>query len=384
MLKNRCYIILLLIQIVLYTSSFAQVKQSPIKIFGYFQNSLQYWTTFEDRPEQLSFSAQQLNIFFQKNFNANWTALINVEFLNNFSSRKQWGSFSLEEVWIKYRASRKFNLKLGLLTPTFNNLNEIKNRTPLLPYIIRPVAYETSFNEFLAIELFTPLQAFIQVYGFFPMDELKIDYAFYTGNSPNLNGNPNSGQTGIDTTMSMLVGGRLGIRFGKLKFGISGTYDKDNIFKSLAADNQITNTDFSEIPKTRLGIDLSYDFDKFSFEGELINVDMETDRKGIKADLDFYYATLGYHFTEKLFVYGSYWFLESNLEFLINDFEEKEGEDIHVISLGASYTITDQISLKAQFARVMNEEEETQIKENKIRTEDEQFNIATVAISVIF
>ena len=33
---------------------------------------------------------------------------------------------------MKYRADRRFNLKMGMLIPIFNNLNEINNRTALL------------------------------------------------------------------------------------------------------------------------------------------------------------------------------------------------------------------------------------------------------------
>ena len=130
-------------------SAGAQSQEKPLRIFGYFQNSFQQWTAFEFRPKQNSFSLQQLNLFFQKDLGTNWTAFVNFEFLNNFSSSRQWGSANLEETWVKYRASMRFNLKLGLLVPIFNNLHEIKNRTPLLPYIIRPLAYETSFSEFI-------------------------------------------------------------------------------------------------------------------------------------------------------------------------------------------------------------------------------------------
>jgi len=141
-----CAIAVLLGSFTVVSNTFAQEKETPIKIFGYFQNSFQHWTTFGERPRQNSFSLQQLNLFFQKDIGSDWTAFVNFEFLNNFSSGRQWGSTKLEEAWVKYRANMRFNLKLGLLIPIFNNLNEIKNRTPLLPYIIRPLAYETSFG----------------------------------------------------------------------------------------------------------------------------------------------------------------------------------------------------------------------------------------------
>ncbi len=167
-------IIILLMLFIRVCSTHAQFGESPIRIFGYFQNSFQHWTTFEERPKQNSFSLQQLNLFFQKDLGTNWTAFVNFEFLNNFSSGRQWGSAKLEEAWVKYRANMRFNLKLGLLIPIFNNLNWIKNRTPLLPYIIRPLAYETSFSEFILIDVLTPVQAFTQVYGFFPAGKRNL------------------------------------------------------------------------------------------------------------------------------------------------------------------------------------------------------------------
>ncbi|MFQ5770818.1 MAG: hypothetical protein ACE5HX_09790, partial [bacterium] len=177
-------LLFLLTSFIAVSNSLAQIGESPIRIFGYFQNSLQHWTTFEDRQEQNSFSVQQLNLFFQKDLGQNWRAFVNFEFLNNFSSSRQWGAANLEEAWVRYRANEKFNLKLGLLIPIFNNLNEIKNRTPLLPYIVRPLVYETSFSEFIAVEEFTPARAFVQAYGFLPIDDVKLDYALFVGNSP--------------------------------------------------------------------------------------------------------------------------------------------------------------------------------------------------------
>jgi hypothetical protein len=54
----------------------AHDEADAIRIFGYFQNSFQHWTTFEDRREQNSFSVQQLNLLLQKNLGRDWTAYI--------------------------------------------------------------------------------------------------------------------------------------------------------------------------------------------------------------------------------------------------------------------------------------------------------------------
>ena len=207
------------------SESFAQTEESDLRIFGYFQSSFQHWTAIKPggfnpgRPAFNSFSVQQLNMFFQKDLARHWRAFINIEVLNNFSSSRQWGSLNLEEAWVRYRYNEHFKLKFGLLIPIFNHLNEIKNRTPLLPYVIRPLVYESSFSEFISVEEYIPARAFIQAYGFLPSTEAKLDYAIYLGNSPNINDREFFGPTGVDTTDTFLVGGRVGFRYKELKLG---------------------------------------------------------------------------------------------------------------------------------------------------------------------
>ena len=377
-------IITILLLLILTSISLAQSEDSPVRIFGYFQNSLQHWTTFEERSEQNSFSLQQLNLFFQKDLSRNWTAFVNFEFLNNFSSIRQWGAANLEEAWVKYRANEKFNLKLGLLIPVFNNLNEIKNRTPLLPYIIRPLVYETSFSEFIITEEFVPARAFVQVYGFLPSGEAKSDYAVYLGNSSNINDNREKGQTGIDTTTTFLAGGRLGVRYRELKLGLSATYEKKNDFIDLADTLGRTPSELEGLPKMRLGGDLSYNFANFSFESEFITVNVDEGIPELELDLDFYYATLGYHFTEQLFIYGSYWFVDVHIALLAPGDEETEDEDIHTTNIGVSYNLNDRIRLKGQFARVKSDEEHRIIYQNEVRKEEDNFSVYGVAVSVFF
>ncbi len=277
-------------------------------------------------------------------------------------------------------------MKLGLLIPIFNNLNEIKNRTPLLPYIIRPLAYETSFSEFIPIEVLTPVQAFAQVYGFFPAGEAKVDYAVYIGNSPNISNDPSiSHQTGIDTTSTFLLGGRLGWRYGELKLGLSATYDKDNSAEVLAPELNIPRTELSAIPKTRFGGDLSYNFADFSFESEFIKVSLEKDIPKLERNLDFYYATLGYNFTEALFIYGSYWFIDSHavIPTLPNERKE-EDDDVKVATIGASYNMMDRVTLKAQFARVKLDDELQLLPEGVFTRSEDDFSVFSLAVSVFF
>ena len=381
----RFAVILFSIIILLFSSfSLAQNEEKPLKIFGYFQNSFQNWTEFEDRPAQNSFSLQQLNLFMQKNIGQNWTAFINYEFLNNYSSFRQWGSSNLEEAWVKYRLNEKFSLKLGLQIPQFNNLNEIKNRTPLLPYIVRPLVYETSFSDFIPIEEFVPARSFVQMYGFLPMKKLKLDYAVYAGNSSNINNNRFIGQTGIDTTSTFLVGGRLGLRYQELKLGLSATYEKKNDFMYLADTLGRKPSELKGLPKTRLGGDLSYNYSNLSFESEFIMVDVDEGIPELELDLDFYYATLGYFFADNLFIYGSYWVMDVHSVLLARGNEEKEDADIITTNIGISYNLNDRIRIKGQFARVENNVESLNITRKEVTKEQDKFSVTAVAVSIFF
>lgn len=366
------------------STAFAQPGEAPLKIFGYFQTSAQHWTAFDDHQEFNSFSLQQLNLFFQKDIARGWSAFVNFEFLNNFSSSSQWGSANLEEAWLRFRLNENFNLKVGLQIPIFNNLNTIKNRTPLLPYIVRPLAYESSFNEFFPIDEFVPPRAYIQAYGFLLSGRTKFEYAAYIGNSRNINRDSERGQTGVDTTTTLLFGGRLGIRYQELRFGVSATHEKRNDFIDQAPLFGRSAAELEGLPAVRVGADLSYHFADFSLESEFINVNIRGDIPELGIDLDFYYATLGYNVTDRLFLYGSYWLTRAHVDFLFLEGGFVENEEIAVPNSGIAYNLMDRIRLKAQYARVRDEDVERDPAGSLLFEKKERFNIYTLAVSVFF
>lgn len=322
----------------------AQLAGSDIKLFGYFQASLGYRKDLDGPVENKSFSLQQLNLFLQKELARRWTIFINFEMVNSFSTFHNWGAHNLEEAWVSYRRSEQFRLKLGLQIPTFNNLNEIKNKTPLLPYIIRPLAYESSFNEIIALEEFAPGQAFVQLYGFIPAQGLKVDYALFAGNSPNINNDPARGQTGVDTTKLFLVGGRFGLRTSNFKLGVSATYDHLN-FSPRALILGYPASGFNNVPRLRMGADFSMNAGKWTWESELTRVTYDDDHPEFNANKKFYYGTLGYHFTERLFAYGGYWFIGMN-DLPVQDY------DVIAPTVGAAFNFSEAIFLKAQYGPV--------------------------------
>jgi hypothetical protein len=327
-----------------------------------------------------------LNLFFQKDLARNWTAFVNFEFLNNFSSSRRWGSANLEEAWAKFAPNEEFNLKIGLQIPVFNNLNEIKNRTPLLPYIIRPLVYETSFSEIIPVEEFLPARAYAQVYGFIPFGEVKLDYALYIGNSPNIStplpDSLSSVQTGIDTSATYLGGGRIGIRFKELKIGISATRDNVNFFQGIEAFIGGSPSRFDEVPRLRYGADLSYNLGPAVFEGEVISVIYDDDIPEASLDKIFYYATLGYRITEQFYGYGSYWFTRQDFTGVFNGTNTLSSgvADIKVPTIGFAYNLNDRITVKGQYApvRIVTKIPSLQF------TEKGKFHFFSAAISIFF
>lgn len=347
------------------TSLWAQVEESPIRIFGYFQTTFMFEhqslnTCYAYFPEkdQTSIHLQHLNILMQKDLAEKWTSFIDMEFFNNYSSQRGWGAFNLQEVWVRYRAQKEMNLKIGLQVPTFNNLNEIKNRTPILPYIIRPLVYENSFSEFIRIEEYVPNRAFVQFYGFVPRHDLKFDYAFYLGNSPQISdrNDPLSPDdvTGLDMSDTFLVGGRIGFRYRDLKVGFSATQDYIDTFTQLS---EITGEDvdkYNDAPRYRIGADASYTWNRFVLEGEVIDVSYDEKTDLVDADREFYYGTLGYFLTERLFVYGSYWYSEETNNVYFPDFEKFSRFDtrMKIPGGGISFHLSDRLTLKMQYAYV--------------------------------
>lgn len=347
----------------------AQPELSGLRVFGYFQASLEHQKNLNQPHEANSFSLQQLNLFLQKNVTQNWTAFVNFELVNSYSSFRNWGAFSVEEAWVNYHASRQFKLKLGLQVPTFNNLNEIKNRTPLLPYVIRPLAYEASYNEVIRIYEYVPTRAFLQAYGFIPWHKNKVDYSVFVGDSPNINRDPQHGQTGVDTSKSFLVGGRLGFRTDNLKLGISAAFDALDL-SPVVEPLGYALEDFSSVPRIRLGGDFSFTLGKWSWESEFIRVTYDDDLPEFQYDKDFDYVTLGYLLTERLFAYGGYWVIRQ---------KELPTWDSEIIAptVGLAYRFNDAIFVKAQAGR-------PQFKYTVPARQEEEVYYYFLAVSAVF
>ncbi|MFO7446489.1 MAG: hypothetical protein R6W90_08985, partial [Ignavibacteriaceae bacterium] len=316
--------ILVVFLAVVMSQSFVTYAQSDIEIFGFYQVRLSKeeglyslkgtlpaslgGATMQlsgDEQNQLSPAVQQLNLMFRKEFSSKVSTFLNFEMINNFSTEKGWGAFNLEEVWLNYEYTSNHSIKGGLLIPKFNSLNEIKNKMPLLPYIFRPLAYEPTLRAIVNPSDFLPERAFVQLQGRFFAEDLELNYAAFAGASESdyILSNTEEGATGsgTDTTNFKLFGGRIGINYDNLRAGVSTSFDKDNHQATLQED----------VKRTRLGFDIGYSIFGFTIDAEYIKVML--DPKNTDKDLNklFYYGTLAYDFTDQIFAYGTYSYLEN-------------------------------------------------------------------------
>lgn len=355
-----------------------------LDVFGFFQASLIQLNeeqTFSSRAfgfsaqqtkDLNSFTLQQLNFFFRKELGTDFTSWVNFELTNAYSSTENWGAFSLEEAWIRYHRTNKLILKAGLLIPKFNNLNEVKNRMPYLPYISRPLVYESSVAELLPLHDFVPEQAYLQIYGALPLRTITFDYAIYIGNAESdfINSEPQlTRQTGIDTTDFFMYGGRFGMKWKTLRMGVSTTFDKDNQ----------TDIGLGAVNRTRLGGDLSFSISRLSVEAEIIHVGHDLDRSDMSLDKLFYYGTLLCDFSDCLYGYVSY-------NRIKDDFRPELRDGLVSYYIGGGYRPIDAFVIKAQYAKF-------KIADTTIPPSDEipipvdfrlHIDVFAIALSVLF
>jgi hypothetical protein len=339
---------------------YGQGMTSGLDIFGYCQATFDHsgeTTAIMQQPATTvtrnTFILQQVNLFFRKQFGPKFTSFLDLEFTQTYSSYRGWGSFRVEEAWMRYDASREFSVKAGLLVPVFNNLNEIKNRMPLMPYITRPVVYESAAEGAANSDEFVPQSAFVQLQGEFHLSDVILDYAVYTGN-----GDPSFTTSsdavvhyitgGIDTTSTKMVGGRIGVRIGKQKAGFSATYDRANL-------NQVG---LASVPRRRIGADISLSLQPLSLDAEIISTRDQLDESQVKkyehvAMMNpmlgknpknfFTYGMATYDISDELYAFAAFEYVEHHVSSILR-----------VYMLGGGYRPIDQVVVKLQYLRLEN------------------------------
>lgn len=336
------------------TTAVAQEDYTDPYIFGYLQAAYIDINASILGPHSTTFFLQQANLMVAKEFDTRFSSFLNLQFTNGYNSKLGWGAMNVEEGWVKYSHSSVFNIKGGFILPSFNALLRLKNRTPLLPYIVRPLVYEPLMYDRLNTEAFLPLNANVEVYGSIPAGPVDIEYAVFWGNSESnyiISGYGTGFQvSGMDTTTFKLWGGRLGVSTSWLRLGASFTTDKEN-------QNRLG---LGAVQRYRYGMDVNVQYANFSFDGEVILVGPVLDSRqtaifsGLRAfnpmvgeDLDrsFFYGNLLWELNEALYAYVNY------SRFQLNDFRGMD-DGVKCFSYGVGWRPTENVVLKAQHGMV--------------------------------
>jgi hypothetical protein len=357
----------------------------------------------ETNEDRNVFTLQQANLFLSKDFGSRFSAFINLEFTDNYSSNLGWGSLTLQEAFMRYEGSEYFNVKAGLFLPQFNNLYEIYNRLPLLPYVFRPFIYETQFDAFVSRDDFLPSRALLQIYGYLPLGEVNVDYAAYLGSAENsytFASNSVNRAVGLGANFLVpgwsrvsfkTVGARVGVRTGQLKAGASLTIDNDNQrqFNIAVTGTGITvpfnNKSFGDVPRRRIGVDAQYTLGPVTVSGEAVFVlnsldaaqqdslrrwstpvatprnaaDLSVGGVGSSLDKRFFYGTAQFDVTENFYLFGSASYLEDNFSTVFQN-------GALGFAAGAGYKLIDQVVLKVQYQRVDIRSDRATLEQNNI------------------
>jgi hypothetical protein len=374
--------------------SFTQVSlkaQDDLEVFGYAQPYFNSYSSEyaepgppegEENYKYYTMGVSQLNLFFKKGFGDDFSAFVNFEVVNNFSSDKGWGGFALQEAYLRWNYSDALKFKFGMLIPTFNQLYEIYNKTPLLPYVFRPQLYETNQGNLVDIFSFLPQKALVQASGVMNLGDVKFDYAAYLNYPTNgffssedndlLPGYVAFGQSAVTY---LGVGGRLGFRYDKLNMGVSLGSDKENrrnyrqtvyhkynfyLDDSTANVYATDETSLGDLNRFRLGFDLSFTFGGFTLSGEYLNVKTDIPAAsqeilnqwnaddpyfiGKGFDKSFYYGSILYNISEKFFAYVMYDYMKDEADPF---FFGENGYGGY--SFGGGYNLNDYVVVKAQY-----------------------------------
>jgi hypothetical protein len=334
-------------------STMAQNSYADLHIFGYMQGCYAIIDESILGPRSTTFLLQQANVMATKEFDSHFSMFVDLQFTNSYNSKLDWGALNIEEGWVKYSYDHSFNVKAGLIVPSFNAMLQVKNRTPLLPYIFRPFVYESIMLEAINLEPFLPVRANLEVYGKIPVGDLSMEYAAFLGNSESsyiVSGRSSFQVSGMDTTSYKLVGGRVGVTAPWMRVGLSMTSDREN-------HNAMG---MGGLQRFRYGVDLSFHISRFTLEGEgiLVRTMMDDRQKatlstlrmympqlGENFDRHFWYGTLLADVTDATFAYGSFSYLK------VNDYVGMS-DGVQEWTVGGGWRPIEDVVVKAQYVRV--------------------------------
>lgn len=363
----------------LYVFGFVQTifhhKNIEASLFPNDENQIPFFLT--DEITSNSFSLHQLNLFFRKPIDDKTTFFLNIEATGSYSTETKSGSFKISEGWISHILTKNLNFKVGLLLPSFNNLNEISNRLPLFPYLVRPAIYERLFDNQFVTEDYIPKIGYLQINGNVPIaDELFFDMSFQIGNAESsyqskaIDRDISSSEAstiyrGENLSEFLSFSGRIGVSnyLETIKFGISSSVDHDNKREprneSMARLPQGVNLPaFGDVRRYRVGLDFSFRTNRLEFELEYIGVfhdhsDIHKTPQYATANLNkkFVYGLLNYNWNSDFFTYAGWSYIQDHsYELILKNSPDRKG--INIPTLGLGWKTPWKSTVKAQWTRI--------------------------------
>ncbi|MFZ4619280.1 MAG: hypothetical protein ACOYNS_01875 [Bacteroidota bacterium] len=367
--------------------------QDEVNVFGYFQT---YYNSFSNKygppgpptgEQNYSYNTLgigQLNLFLQRPIGENFTAFVNFEYINNFSSGRGYGDYNIQEAYVRWDYKDYLRFKFGMAIPQFNAMFQIYNRTPLLPFLNRPKLYEATGGNLVDIFDILPQKSLLHIDGFVPTNLVNLEYAVYLSGPTNgfvsspkndlLPGYVPFGQTSVKY---LGIGGRIGIVSGPVKAGISVTTDVENkrhYLQDMAKkylpymDDSVAQlylndqTNLGDLNRMRYGADITISLNNLTIAAEFLqtktalsSVNQATLNQwhandsyyiGNGFDKLFYYVSATYYFTDELYAFGLYDYLDDKADpfyFGVNGYYGMSG--------GAGYHVNDNMVVKVQCSR---------------------------------
>jgi hypothetical protein len=376
-----------LLLIIIIATTLSMTAQENTKFYGYIQPLIWHFESNQDFGKNVTYNTAgiaQSNFFLTSDFKNDLSVLINFELINNFSSEKEWGALNLQEAYLKWSPSENLNLKFGQVIPAFNNLFEKYNNTPELPYLLSPKLYEVTLGNLVDIFDNLPQKAIIQASGELPLNNyLILDYAASLNHSINkFHSSPQNDlrpyyvSYGQSAESYIGYGGRIGLRSADVKLGVSVYSDVSNQRKFKWTENG-DMVDLGDMGRIKFGFDFSVRKNNFTLSGEfLLNKTSISDRRvdvknvyennrdtsfttvdnflnyahsknrmfiGNGFDRTFYYISLMYNFTQDVFVYAMYDYMQDLVDPYYFGTDGYKG-----VSLGGGWKVNPNVVLKSQ------------------------------------
>ncbi len=307
--------------------------EKKIDVYGYSDFTFSYWKQFGST--KFALSQNRTNILLSSQFFKRWDFFVNIEFKGSYKltysdgSKDRWpgeetfappfeaggevqgewqddtsGRVELEEAWVRYALSEKFEIRLGSFHAPFGVFNTIQEASPTYITVRPPMIYDRDIRESIPVSII-PDKTNIEVTGLFRGGKLAFRYHLYLGNGLGSHLREYSLDSGF------AVGGRVQLNYDEnITLGFSTYFDEavyDPGFIERFFDPENAEAIEGRIHEKRAlyAVDIDWTLGPVNLNGEYILNKNNNDLLG-KFDRKFYYINLNVAVLPKVRLYGQW------------------------------------------------------------------------------